>query len=412
MASVKKKKQLKEDVFHAAKSRISYIFDHFEHLYVSVSGGKDSAVLLNLAIEEAEKRDRLPLDILIVDFEAQFAQTDAYLKRVVQSGKVNPYWICLPISLRNSVSQFQPKWMCWDPKEKHRWVRSIPKLQGVISEESSLPFFKPGVEFEDFVCQFANWYQIKKGSNVAILIGIRADESLNRYKTIKNKKKAKYQDKPWTTQMQNNIYMAYPIYDWKTKDIWIANGKYRWDYNRIYDLMYQAGVKFSLQRLCQPFGDEQRKSLWLYQKLEPETWKKLVERVEGCNFGARYTKDQGRILGYYRFQLPEGLTYRQYSKLLLKTMPPEVELHYRKRIFKFLQWWRKHGPSRGVYKIPDFADSKLETKKKVPSWRRICKVLIKNDYWCRGLSFGYNKSSAETVNHMESYLKKGERPNG
>ncbi|RTZ17895.1 DUF3440 domain-containing protein [Vibrio aquaticus] len=407
-----RKKQLKEDVFTAAKRRISYIFDHFDHLYISVSGGKDSAVLLNLAIREAEIRGRLPLDILIVDFEAQFEQTAAFLERIVLTGKVNPYWICLPISLRNSVSQFQPKWVCWDPKEKHRWVRSLPNVKGVISDEQTLPFFEPGVEFEDFVCQFAHWYQQAKGTQIAILIGIRADESLNRYKTIKNIKKAKFNDRAWTTQMLDDVYMAYPIYDWNTEDIWIANGKFKWDYNRVYDLMHQAGVKLSLQRLCQPFGDEQRKSLWLYQKLEPDTWQKLVERVEGCNFGARYTKDQGRILGYYRFTLPDGLTYRQYSKLLLKTMPPELELHYRQRIFKFLQWWRKNGPPRGVHRIPDFADSKLETKKKVPSWRRICRVLIKNDYWCRGLSFGYNQSSARTLQHLTKPFKEGKSPDG
>ena len=76
--------------------------------------------------------------------------------------------------------------MCWDPKEKQRWVRALPNVKGVISDKHALPFFEQGVEFEDFVCQFAHWYQQEKGTQVAILIGIRADESLNRYKTIKN----------------------------------------------------------------------------------------------------------------------------------------------------------------------------------------------------------------------------------
>lgn len=400
-----KKKVLKQNVYLAAKWRISYIFDHFENFYVSLSGGKDSAVLVNLAIEEAEKRGRLPVDVLIVDFEAQFSQTESYLKRLIRGGKVNPYWVCLPISLRNSVSQFQPKWMCWDPDEKERWVRPIPRVKGVISDIDQLPFFKIGVEFEDFVCQFANWYQKKKKTQIAVLIGIRADESLYRYKTIRNKKKIKYQGMPWTTRMYNDIYMAYPIYDWKAEDIWIANGKHNWDYNRIYDLMHQAGVKLSLQRLCQPFGDEQRKSLWLYQILEPSTWQRLVDRVEGCNFGARYTKNQGRILGYYRFKLPDGLTYRQYSKYLLDTMPPEASLHYRQRIFKFLLWWKNNGPARGITSIPDYADSKLEASKRVPSWRRICKVLVKNDYWCRGLSFGYNKSISDSLEPLKAQKK-------
>ena len=36
--------------------------------------------------------------------------------------------------------------------------------------------------------------------------------------------------------MNYSIYNAYPIYDWKTQDIWIANGKFGWTYNHLYDL--------------------------------------------------------------------------------------------------------------------------------------------------------------------------------
>ncbi len=85
--------------------------------------------------------------------------------------------------------------------------------------------------------------------------------------------------------------------------------------------------------------------------------------------------------------LPEGYTYKKYSKYLLNSMPPHLSEHYRSRIFKFLLWWRKNGKKIGVLSIPDSADKKLEAQKTIPSWRRICKVLIKNDYWCTGLSF-------------------------
>lgn len=403
------KRILDINVYQAAKRRINYIFDHFDYVYVSFSGGKDSGVLLQLTIREAKKRGRLPVDTLIVDFEAQFKQTVDFVQRMVDSGNIQPYWVCLPISLRNSVSQFQPKWMCWEPGKEKQWVRELPSSEGVISEINRFPFFYQGMEFEKFVYDFAGWYQKKKEGKVAVLIGLRSDESLNRFNTIKNTRKKKYNQLNWTTKMQRNVYMAYPIYDWKTKDVWIANGVNEWDYNKIYDLMHKAGVSLSQQRLCQPFGDEQRKSLWLYQILEPNTWQRLVERVEGCNFGGRYSKQQGRILGYYRFHLPNGMTYRDYSKYLLRTMPPHIASHYRERIFKFLVWWRKNGRKNGILSIPDFADLKLESKKSVPSWRRICKVLIKNDYWCRGLSFGYNQSIAKQYHELYGDYKEGKK---
>ena len=50
--------------------------------------------------------------------------------------------------------------------------------------------------------------------------------------------------------MNYSIYNAYPIYDWKTQDIWIANGKFGWPYNHLYDLYYQAGVPLSRQRVA------------------------------------------------------------------------------------------------------------------------------------------------------------------
>ncbi|YCO00522.1 DUF3440 domain-containing protein [Vibrio sp. VNB-15] len=388
----KKKSYLSLNVYDAARQRLKTVFESFDHVYVSFSGGKDSGVLLHLALEQAERYDRLPLDVLIVDFEAQYQETERFIKRMLASGKINPIWVCLPLSLRNSVSQFQPKWVCWHPDEKSRWVRQLPESQGVVSDIEAFPFFEPGMEFEDFVFEFAGWYQKEKAGNVAVLIGLRSDESHHRFNTIKNGRKETFQKYKWTTKMRESVFMAYPIYDWKVSDVWIANSRFDWDYNRIYELMYKAGVPLSQQRLCQPFGDDQRKGLWLYRELEPETWARLVHRVAGANFGARYSKTQGRVVGYYRFSLPHGWSYREYSKFLLKTMPSEVESHYRERIFKFLCWWRKHGPDRGICHIPDYADSKLEAKKQVPSWRRICKVLVKNDYFCRGLSFSCSKN--------------------
>ena len=403
------KKRLNLDVNLAARERINILFDRFPNLYVSFSGGKDSAVLLHLVIEAATKRQRLPVDVLIVDMEAQYQHTIDFIGTMVRRDEVNAYWVCLPLSLRNAVSQFQPKWVCWDPGAKKQWLRPLPEHPSVISSENYFPFFSFGMEFEEFVEKFGAWYSQEKGTRCACLIGIRADESLNRYRTVTNHRKKKFENYLWTTRMGDDIYKAYPIYDWNVKDIWISNGRFGWDYNRIYDLMNTAGVSLSQQRLCQPFGDDQRKGLWLYQILEPQTWQKLVERVEGCNFGARYSKKQGHIMGYYKFDLPPGYSYRSYSKYLLDSMPPHLAAHYRERIFKFLNWWRNNGKRQGISHIPDYADKKLEAAKKVPSWRRICKVIIKNDYWCRGLSFSQTKKlTQQYIDLHEGFFARGQ----
>jgi CRISPR/Cas system-associated exonuclease Cas4 (RecB family) len=64
--------------------------------------------------------------------------------------------------------------------------------------------------------------------------------------------------------------------------------------------------------------------------------------------------------------------------------------HYENKILLFQNWWEKKGYPDG---IPDEADYRLEAAKKAPSWRRVCKSLLRNDYWCKGLGFTQQKSS-------------------
>ena len=381
------KKYINKNVYEAAIERLNLIYDNFKKVYISFSGGKDSGVLLNLMIEVAKKKNKIPIDVLFIDLEAQYKKTIEFVERTSKREEVNMMWICLPLHLRNAVSQIQPHWLCWGKEKKDAWVRKIP--ENVISDENYFSFFRKGMEFEDFVVDYANWFS--EGKKTACIVAIRSDESLNRFRTIKNIKKETYKGLGWTTRISENIWNVYPIYDWKTKDVWIANGKFGYDYNEIYDLMYLAGLSIHQMRICQPYGDDQRKGLWLFKVLEPETWAKVCNRVEGANFGNRYTKGQSHILGNYKISLPPNYTYKKYAKFLLSTMPPYLEEHYREKIFKFLNWWKKNGKKYGVNRIYDHADSKLEASKKIPSWRRICKILLKNDYWCKGLSFSQTK---------------------
>lgn len=395
---------LDENVYEAACKRLDIVFQNFEKVYVSFSGGKDSSLLLNLALEKAKEHGRLPLDVMFIDLEGQYQHTIDHIHEMMSLPGIRGHWICLPIHLRNAVSQTNPYWLCWDPDKKDIWIRDMPEHPSVISDPSYFPFFRKGMEFEEFASEFAHWFS--GDETTACLVGIRSDESLNRFRTIKNKKKRRFKDYGWSTKISETVYNFYPIYDWKAIDVWSANGKSRFRYNKIYDLMYLAGVPLSCMRLCQPYGDDQKKGLYLFKLLEPDTWTRVVARVEGANFGNRYAGN--RALGNRKIVLPPGHTYRSYAKFLLNTLPPHIAQHYRLKIFKFLNWHRKHARETGYTSIPDFADSKLETAKKAPSWRRICKVLLRNDYWCYGLSFGPTKRQHERL--LEAALELKQNP--
>ena len=154
--------------------------------------------------------------------------------------------------------------------------------------------------------------------------------------------------------------------------------------------MYRAGVKLSQQRLCQPYGDDQRKGLWLYHVLEPQTWYKLIARVNGANFGALYVEQNGNIMGYNKITKPLGHTWKSFCNLLLQSLPKKTRDHYIFRFRSFLKGWR----TRGYSEIPDEAPKELEDAYWAPSWRRMCKVLLRNDHWCKGLGMTQPKSEA------------------
>lgn len=383
------KKYLNTNVLDASQERIRYTFDNFEKVIVSFSGGKDSTVMLHLTMDEAIKRNR-KVAVMFIDLEGQYNYTIDHIKECFKMYEKNiePYWICLPIHLRNAVSMYETHWLCWDKDKKAAWVKDPPDT--AIIDESFFPFFRKGMEFEEFDVLFGKWYS--QGKSCAVLVGIRADESLNRFRTIASKTKITHNGKQWTTKIDENLYNIYPIYDWKTRDDWIFQYQNPdKPYNKLYDIMYQAGLTPHQMRICQPYGDDQKRGLWLFHIIEPETWARIVARVNGANSGALYINETGNINGYRRISKPPNHTWKSFAILLLNSLPPKTKEHYENKIFLFEKWWKRRGYTEG---LPDEADYSLEAARKVPSWRRVCKALLRNDYWSKGLGFSQHKSEA------------------
>ncbi|EIA4659119.1 DUF3440 domain-containing protein [Salmonella enterica] len=379
--------RMEEDVLSAAIHRIEWVFDTFRAIYLSFSGGKDSTVLFHLVANIARKKKR-HFSVLFIDWEAQYQYTIQHVQRMqemYQDVTEQFYWIALPLSTVNGVSQYQPEWICWEPG--CIWVRQPPEC--AITDITYFPFYQYAMTFEEFVPAFSSWFSENKGC-AAVLTGVRADESLHRFMGLASKRKTRYaNNKPWTTASQNGFYyIMYPLYDWKVRDIWIYNAKTHSIYNPLYDLMYRAGVPLRDMRVCEPFGPEQRKGLRLYHILEPETWARMCARVSGAASGAIYANQSGAYFALRKhISKPAHHTWRSYAIFLLNVMPEKIAEHYRNKIAVYLRWYQTHGYPED---IPDEQENDLGNRD-VPSWRRICKTLIKNDFWCRTLSFSPNK---------------------
>lgn len=394
------KRGLGISVLEAARQRIAWTFDTFPRVYVSCSFGKDSTVMLHLVMDEAIKRGR-KVGVLFLDLEGQYELTIDHGLELLQmyAGHIEPYWVALPIHLRNAVSQFEHHWIAWEPGRENDWIRQPPDC--AITDQGHFPFYQYACEFEDFVPEFGHWYA--QGQLCACLVGIRSDESLNRYRTIAGHG-TKFEGRNWTNYMGETLWNVYPIYDWRTEDIWTYHAHYPdRPYNRLYDRMHQAGLSIHQARICQPYGDDQRKGLWLFHIIEPDTWARVVARVNGANQGALYANETGNILGRIRIDKPEGHTWESFVMLLLGSMPPKMADHYKDKIAVFLHWWRERGYPNG---IPDETDHKSEATKKAPSWRRICKVLLRHDYWCKGLSFSMHTSGDSAYKRYKKIMKK------
>lgn len=375
------------DVLTAAQERIEWTFDNFEKIYCSFSAGKDSGVMVHLVCEEARKRNR-KIGLFFLDWEAQFSLTIDFARKIFKEYEdcTEPFWCAVPIKTWNATSMYEPEWTAWDESKRNLWVREKEEVS--IKDGSHFPFWYEGIMFEEFVPTFGQWYA--QGEKCAAFVGIRTQESLNRYRTIA-RDKPMYGGKHYTTNVVENVWNVYPIYDWQTEDIWTYHGKTGKPYNKLYDRMHQSGMTIHQMRICEPFGDESRKGLWLYQVVEPSIWARLVMRVNGANTGKMYSNERGNVMGNHTITLPAGHTWESFAKSILSSLPPKTAQHYKNKIAVYINWWRKHGYEEF---IPDESPIKLENAGKAPSWRRVCKTLLRNDYWCKYLGFSPTKTSA------------------
>ena len=399
------KKYLEKNVLEASMERLEIIFSEFENVYFCVSGGKDSSVMVQLANMVAEKLNK-KFDVLYIDFEAQYRRTIEHIYDLKTLSQIRDFYhIALPMALRNAVSVLQPKWICWEEKSKDIWIRDLPE-DSINIHNCPFEWFREGEEFEEFILQFADWYQKKYNTKVACGIGIRTDESINRFRTIAfQERKTTYKDYRWTTKVRIqekhiDVYNFYPIYDWRVEDIWGAVSKLDLKYNEIYELMYKNGLSIYEQRLCQPYGDDQRNGLDQFKALEYDTWSKILNRVNGVNFGNIYCKTTA--LGNIRSTKPDFMTWQEYTVFLLESIGiynKDLMIHYYKKIRKFIAWHKdKFGID--IKDIPETAETKLENQKKAISWRRIARAIEKNDFYLKRLSFGQTKTDDKKLQQL------------
>ena len=384
------KTYLQKNVYEAAIERIEYCFDEFENILVAFSGGKDSSVLLNLCYDYAIDHGCLDkLAMYHLDYEAQYQMTTDFVKETFDGFHgILKFWLCLPVGARCACRMDGDTWIPWDSAQKEIWVRPMPKNEYVINEENC-PFpITPGEQDYAVQDRFTQCFADVHGTT-GVMIGIRADESLNRYRAIVSERKVKgYGGKNFIISKSSTAHYCYPIYDWCVDDVWTYNATFFKPYNHIYDLYYQAGLTVDQMRVASPFHDCGADKLALYRAIDPQTWGKMVGRVNGVNMCAIYGGTSA--MGRRDIEKPDHFTWKEYCFFLLNTLPDGLRKHYLDKLKGSLKIWRDRGEALDDY--PD--DTSCESSKQAPSYKRMCVCIIKNDYDCKYMGFAATKKEA------------------
>ena len=342
---------INDNVLNRARERIAYVFDEFENIIVSVSGGKDSTALAHLALIEANKRGR-KIGMFFLDEEVVYDSTIEQVEYLMSLYPDNTtrLWLQLEFRLTNASSLAESQMICWEAGKHKLWMRQkradAIKFPPWDREKQTIRDKNKGFGFYDALENFQN-----SRESTAFLVGLRATESPNRWRAMV--KNPGYKDVFWCTRGRRGNAYFYPLYDWNFHDIW----KYIYDenlrYSKIYDYMHKKGFGLNEIRVSSLIHEKSFKALVELPEFEPKTYDRLLKRVKGISIGHLYGKDN-KMLRVSK--LPKGFkSWINYRDFLLETYPDQKK----KEIF--VRRFGRHLNNRHVA-------------------RQQCRQLVLNDY--------------------------------
>ena len=307
----------KENVLVACQKRIAYLFDNYDNIQLSFSGGKDSTALFHLINAEAKKRNR-KFYLFFLDQEAEYSGTIEMVEWAMSQPNVIPLWYQVPMFMTNAVSQEQMFLWAWGVDEK--WVREKNPI--AIKEIKN----KYPKRFYKFIYYVNNKLNKLKGKSVSI-IGLRAEESPSRHFVLFGEDN----DLFWLRR-KKEPHKAYPLIDWSYTDVWKYLIENNLKYNKVYDKMYMLGLDLKKMRVSNLIHEKAYRCLSELQEIEPETYDKLCQRLKGVHCASIYAKEN---MVYSIRELPSQFkTWKEYKDFLLNAIHPDLA-----KIFRY-QWSR------------------------------------------------------------------------
>lgn len=266
------RKQMYLDIncVEAARQRVRHVYDIFDTVCVQFSGGKDSTAALYLAKEVHEERGLGPVKAIFRDEEFVSPAAIEFVTEVSQYDWVDMEWYCLP--------QLQEVW--------YMGMRQLVLLWSAFREECGMllrDFPENAIRAEDFglsgntqLPRRIDEYtmQGKRGS-VAFITGVRANESMVRYRSVTQKLHENYINRPQGLPKGIPLRFAKVLYDWTSDDVLkFIHEEHNASYCKYYDYAALGGAN---QRVGTPLFSTAARRLTDVIKTEPEFYDSLIE---------------------------------------------------------------------------------------------------------------------------------------
>lgn len=277
------RRYLDSDVLTESLRRLRSVMAEGHRVVCSFSAGKDSGVMLELALEAAREEDYGVLDVVMRDEEIMLPGTYEYAERVAEREDVRFHWLIAHQPIINAFNRASPYWWVFDPLlDPSEWVRQPPPFAEVI----------PDLHIEA-ITNDRSRFDVPEHKDLIVLIGLRGSESRGRMYGI-------YSSGGWLTKTAKGVRKGRPIYDWSDGDVWREIRDNKWDYNHAYDVMFRMGVARKNLRIAPPtMRAASLQTLQVGARAWPRWFDRVADRLPGvrtaAQFGRRAVEPQRRM---------------------------------------------------------------------------------------------------------------------